>query len=214
MNVTFYDNSIVPTDLNSSTIYKTWVVTGTTLWTKHAEKSKRDWIWVEESGILTPSPPPLVLICPLTILQSCPVWLFVFRAPLSARQDCSIHVRKRPSLWCEAAMTTSAMFPSDLSISVNKCIVTLPQTVTHSSGERLSHCSLLALPGWTPSNGNATDTHIMYRYIMYIWCIYMCVCVCVCMVWKDRQGCWCKCWGSLPPQCLYSLMYFIKCLLY
>lgn len=72
-----------------------------------------------------------------------------------ARQDCNISVRKRSFLWCKAAMTPSAMFPSDLSISVNKCIARPAQAVTHSSGETLTHCSLLSLLRWTPSNGNA-----------------------------------------------------------
>ncbi len=123
---------------------------------------------------------PLLPICPpplLLPLSSCPVRLIVFRASLSARQDCNINVRKRSFLWCKAAMTTSAMFHSDLSISVNKCIATLPQTVTHSSRETLTHCFLLSPPRWRPSNGNAADVNAHTNtttHILYI------ICVCVC----------------------------------
>lgn len=70
-------------------------------------------------------------------------------------------------------MTTSAMFHSDLSISVNKRIVALLQIVTHSSGETLTHCSLLSWQGWTPSNGNVADVDAQaftrqHLYILYV----------------------------------------------
>lgn len=75
-------------------------------------------------------------------------------------------------------MTTSAMFHSDLSISVNKCIAALPQTVTHSSGERLAHAALLSLRRWTPSNGNATDVYVQAYKHTHTHEVYLHVCLC------------------------------------
>lgn len=84
---------------------------------------------------------------PLVPLSSCPVRLFVFAAPLSARQDCDINVRKRLFPWCKAAMTTSAMFHSDLSISVNKYRHTFSHCHSLLRGD--SHTLLLVISAGT-----------------------------------------------------------------
>lgn len=72
-------------------------------------------------------------------------------------------------------MTTSAMFHSDLSISVNERIATLPQTVTHSSGEAHTHThtQFLIMSGWMPLNGNAVDAqvHTHTVYVVFYSCV-------------------------------------------
>lgn len=126
----------------------------------------------------------LPLSCPSVLLllqlSSCPAWLFVFRAPLSAKQDCNISVRKASFLWCKAAMTTSAMFHSDLSISVNKCIATLPQTVTHPSGGDTRTLFLIISARvdafkWKCCRYRCTGVHT--QTLTHVYCVlYLCVC--------------------------------------
>ena len=101
-------------------------------------------------------------------------WVIVFfRGLLSAQQDCCIATREPSFLRCEAEMTMPAMFHSDLSISVNKCIAMLPQTVTRSSGEHArththTHTRTHALD--LVSQPLCTDAHKRHAGILWIFC--------------------------------------------